>query len=110
MANAYRTLGTATCRALSTKDAKPSRSSQLKENRRKIAVANSRLPIEYKQLEARVDALKDVHQKMLKITKVYETETVSGSGPANLDWSSVTAELECASLLKLSVPDLLSTA
>lgn len=40
-------------------------------------VADRRLPIEYKQLEARVDALKDVHQKMLKITKVYETETVS---------------------------------
>ncbi|KLT43590.1 hypothetical protein CC85DRAFT_307504 [Cutaneotrichosporon oleaginosum] len=32
------------------------------------------LPAEYKALEARVDALKDVHQKLLKITKVYETE------------------------------------
>lgn len=36
-----------------------------------------RLPAEYKTLEARVDALKDVHQKLLKITKVYETESVS---------------------------------
>ncbi|RSH77064.1 uncharacterized protein EHS24_003689 [Apiotrichum porosum] len=33
------------------------------------------LPAEYKTLEARVDALKDVHQKLLKITKVYETES-----------------------------------
>ncbi|OCF33346.1 cytoplasmic protein [Kwoniella heveanensis CBS 569] len=33
------------------------------------------LPAEYKQLEARVDALKDVHQKLLKITKVHERET-----------------------------------
>ncbi|BEJ14668.1 hypothetical protein CspHIS471_0404350 [Cutaneotrichosporon sp. HIS471] len=32
------------------------------------------LPAEYKALESRVDALKDVHQKLLKITKVYETE------------------------------------
>lgn len=32
------------------------------------------LPAEYKALEARVDALKDVHQKLLKITKVHETE------------------------------------
>ncbi|ORY32297.1 BAR domain-containing family protein [Naematelia encephala] len=33
------------------------------------------LPAEYKQLEARVDALKDVHTKLLKITKVHETES-----------------------------------
>ncbi|KAK8865921.1 hypothetical protein IAR55_001069 [Kwoniella newhampshirensis] len=33
------------------------------------------LPTEYKQLEARVDALKDVHQKLLKITKVHERES-----------------------------------
>ncbi|BEI83848.1 hypothetical protein CcaverHIS002_0404520 [Cutaneotrichosporon cavernicola] len=33
------------------------------------------LPAEYKALESRVDALKDVHQKLLKITKVYETES-----------------------------------
>ncbi|CED82866.1 BAR domain-containing family [Phaffia rhodozyma] len=33
------------------------------------------LPKEYKDLEARVDALKTVHQNMLKITKVYETES-----------------------------------
>ncbi|WWD17892.1 hypothetical protein CI109_102337 [Kwoniella shandongensis] len=33
------------------------------------------LPAEYKQLEARVDALKDVHQKLLKITKVHERES-----------------------------------
>ncbi|GMK58665.1 hypothetical protein CspeluHIS016_0601070 [Cutaneotrichosporon spelunceum] len=32
------------------------------------------LPAEYKALESRVDALKDVHQKLLKITKVYENE------------------------------------
>jgi hypothetical protein len=37
----------------------------------------SRLPAEYKQLESRVDALRDVHQKLLKITKVHETESVS---------------------------------
>jgi hypothetical protein len=36
-----------------------------------------RLPAEYKQLESRVDALRDVHQKLLKITKVHETESVS---------------------------------
>lgn len=40
-----------------------------------------RLPAEYKQLEARVDALRDVHLKLLKITKVHETESVS------LSWS-----------------------
>ncbi|KIR67766.1 cytoplasmic protein [Cryptococcus bacillisporus CA1873] len=33
------------------------------------------LPAEYKQLEARVDALRDVHNKMLKITKVHERES-----------------------------------
>ncbi|WVQ70926.1 hypothetical protein IAR50_000451 [Cryptococcus sp. DSM 104548] len=33
------------------------------------------LPAEYKQLEARVDALKEVHQKLLKITKVHERES-----------------------------------
>ncbi|GFZ43473.1 hypothetical protein JCM24511_01193 [Saitozyma sp. JCM 24511] len=33
------------------------------------------LPAEYKQLESRVDALRDVHQKLLKITKVHETES-----------------------------------
>ncbi|KAK1926821.1 putative cytoplasm protein [Papiliotrema laurentii] len=33
------------------------------------------LPAEYKALEARVDALRDVHQKLLKITKVHETES-----------------------------------
>lgn len=33
------------------------------------------LPVEYKQLEARVDALREVHQKLLKITKVHETES-----------------------------------
>ncbi|KAK4686282.1 hypothetical protein P7C73_g3846, partial [Tremellales sp. Uapishka_1] len=33
------------------------------------------LPAEYKQLEARVDALKTVHQQLLKITKVHETES-----------------------------------
>ncbi|WVQ85374.1 hypothetical protein IAT38_007539 [Cryptococcus sp. DSM 104549] len=32
------------------------------------------LPAEYKQLETRVDTLKDVHQKMLKLTKVHERE------------------------------------
>ncbi|KAJ8075947.1 BAR domain-containing protein [Marasmius tenuissimus] len=32
------------------------------------------LPQEYKDLEARVDALRDVHFAMLKITKVYESE------------------------------------
>jgi hypothetical protein len=36
-----------------------------------------RLPAEYKQLEGRVDALRDVHQKLLKITKVHESESVS---------------------------------
>ncbi|CAD6565670.1 MAG: hypothetical protein TREMPRED_001632 [Tremellales sp. Tagirdzhanova-0007] len=35
----------------------------------------TRLPAEYKQLEARVDALKDTHQRILKITKVHETES-----------------------------------
>lgn len=40
--------------------------------------AHRRLPAEYRQLEQRVDALKDVHVKLLKITKVYETEAVSG--------------------------------
>ncbi|KAL7419502.1 BAR domain-containing protein [Cryptotrichosporon argae] len=39
------------------------------------ADAITELPVEYKQLEARVDALKDVHQKLLKITKVHETES-----------------------------------
>ncbi|KAL7411817.1 BAR domain-containing family protein [Mrakia frigida] len=33
------------------------------------------LPKEYKDLEARVDALKNVHQAMLKITGVYTTES-----------------------------------
>ncbi|EIW72601.1 cytoplasmic protein [Tremella mesenterica] len=33
------------------------------------------LPAEYKQLESRVDALRDVHTKFLKVTKVYETES-----------------------------------
>ncbi|OWZ54172.1 cytoplasmic protein [Cryptococcus neoformans c45] len=33
------------------------------------------LPAEYRQLEARVDALRDVHNKMLKITKVHERES-----------------------------------
>ncbi|WWC86243.1 uncharacterized protein L201_001116 [Kwoniella dendrophila CBS 6074] len=33
------------------------------------------LPAEYKALEARVDALKDVHQKLLRITKVHERES-----------------------------------
>ncbi|KAK7012229.1 BAR domain-containing family protein [Favolaschia claudopus] len=33
------------------------------------------LPQEYKDLEARVDALKDAHIALLKITNVYETET-----------------------------------
>ncbi|TFK27110.1 cytoplasmic protein [Coprinopsis marcescibilis] len=33
------------------------------------------LPQEYKDLEARVDALKAAHLALLKITKVYETET-----------------------------------
>ncbi|KAK6992203.1 BAR domain-containing family protein [Favolaschia claudopus] len=33
------------------------------------------LPQEYKDLEARVDALKDAHVALLKITNVYETET-----------------------------------
>ncbi|KAL1410573.1 BAR domain-containing protein [Vanrija albida] len=37
--------------------------------------AITELPAEYKQLEARVDALRDVHVKLLKITKVYETES-----------------------------------
>jgi hypothetical protein len=37
----------------------------------------NRLPVEYKQLEARVDALRDVHTRLLKITKVHETESVS---------------------------------
>lgn len=41
----------------------------------------ARLPAEYKQLEARVDALRDVHVKLLKITKVYETESVSTGPP-----------------------------
>jgi hypothetical protein len=36
-----------------------------------------RLPAEYKALEARVDGLREVHQSLLKITKVHETETVS---------------------------------
>lgn len=31
--------------------------------------------LEYKDLEARVDALKHTHQALLKITKVYETES-----------------------------------
>ncbi|KAI0084397.1 BAR domain-containing family protein [Irpex rosettiformis] len=33
------------------------------------------LPQEYKDLEARVDALRDAHLALLKITKVYHTET-----------------------------------
>ncbi|KAI9635300.1 putative cytoplasm protein [Dioszegia hungarica] len=33
------------------------------------------LPVEYRQLESRVDALKDVHQRLLKVTKVHETES-----------------------------------
>ncbi|KAH8078981.1 putative cytoplasm protein [Filobasidium floriforme] len=33
------------------------------------------LPAEYKALEARVDALNDLHKGMLKITKVHETES-----------------------------------
>ncbi|TYJ51856.1 hypothetical protein B9479_007548 [Cryptococcus floricola] len=33
------------------------------------------LPAEYRQLEARVDALKEVHQKLLRITKVHERES-----------------------------------
>ncbi|WRT64137.1 uncharacterized protein IL334_001066 [Kwoniella shivajii] len=33
------------------------------------------LPAEYKALESRVDALKDVHQKLLRITKVHEKES-----------------------------------
>ncbi|KIY44709.1 hypothetical protein FISHEDRAFT_77330 [Fistulina hepatica ATCC 64428] len=33
------------------------------------------LPQEYKDLEARVDALRDAHLAMLKITKVYESES-----------------------------------
>ena len=37
---------------------------------------NYRLPTEYKQLESRVDALRDVHTKLLKVTKVHETESV----------------------------------
>lgn len=37
----------------------------------------NRLPAEYKALEARVDGLREVHQSLLKITKVHETETVS---------------------------------
>lgn len=37
----------------------------------------NRLPAEYKQLEARVDALQGVHQKLLKVSKVHETESVS---------------------------------
>ncbi len=41
------------------------------------ASRHDRLPAEYKQLEARVDALKDTHQRILKITKVHETESVS---------------------------------
>lgn len=50
-----------------------------------------RLPAEYRQLEARVDALRDVHQRLLKVTKVHETESVSrfclshlAHGPARL--------------------------
>lgn len=33
------------------------------------------LPPEYRELEARVDALRDAHQTFLKIAKVYETES-----------------------------------
>ncbi|ORX35932.1 BAR domain-containing family protein [Kockovaella imperatae] len=33
------------------------------------------LPAEYKQLEARVDGLRELHQKILKIAKVHETES-----------------------------------
>lgn len=36
-----------------------------------------RLPAEYRQLEARVDALQGVHQKLLKVSKVHESESVS---------------------------------
>jgi len=41
----------------------------------------NRLPAEYKQLEARVDALQGVHQKLLKVSKVHETESVSWRSP-----------------------------
>lgn len=40
-----------------------------------------RLPAEYKTLEARVDALREVHTKLLKITKAYESESVSVVAP-----------------------------
>ncbi len=37
-------------------------------------------------LEARVDALKDVHTKLLKITKVHESESVSAAYQGLLGW------------------------
>lgn len=36
------------------------------------------LPAEYKALEARVDALYNVHKSLVRIGKVYETESVRG--------------------------------
>lgn len=55
-------------------------------------MSNSRLPADYRQLELRVDALRDVHVKLLKITKVYETESVSVAVYAE-DWPQVTMDL-----------------
>lgn len=58
-----------------------------------------RLPAEYKALEQRVDGLRDVHQSLLKITRVHETEAVScpdlgGGAPAYMQYDYPTDVVE----------------